>query len=180
MHSREQLPAQARRYDEGALVEIYNRFTPGLYRYAVRQLGDQYLAEDCVAETFSRLIESLNNGGGPDEYPQAYLYSIAHNWIADQFRKKTLSNTEASPKLGSSGSDPARIVQDKQELDKVQAAMTQLKPDQRQVLVLRYLEGRSNPEIAAVLGKSIGAIRVLQHRGVVHLKQLLRQSGTSD
>ena len=111
------------RCDAGSLVEVYNRFTPGLYRYALRRLGDQYLAEDCVAETFSRLIESVNHGGGPREYLQAYLYSIARNWISDQFRHKTLLITEVPPRLGSSGNDPARIVQDKLEFDKVRRAL---------------------------------------------------------
>ena len=169
--------SDTRYYDDVSLVEIYHRFTPGLYRYAVRRLGDEALAEDCVAETFSLLIASLNNGGGPYEYLQAYLYSIAHNWITDQFRTQPLLLTEISPKLGSNGNDPARIVQERLEFDKVRSALTLLKPDQRQVIRLKYLEGRSNQEIAALLGKSIGAIRVLHHRGVVHLKRLLRESG---
>lgn len=177
MRSSGKLVSHARRYDDGSLVEIYNRFAPGLYRYAVRMLGDQYSAEDCVGETFSRFIESLNNGRGPYEYLQAYLYSIARNWITDQIRKKALRITELSPKMGSSGNDPAWIVDKKIELDQVRSAMTLLKPDQHQVILLRYLECCSDQEIASRLGKSIGAIRVLHHRGLVCLKSILLKPG---
>ncbi len=165
-----------RRVDLDSLVEIYHRFTPGLYRYAARQLGDQALAEDCVAETFRRLLEALAGGGGPYEYVQAYLYTIAHNWITDQFRKKSLPVEPAIPRAGSTRHDPARIAQERLELDRVRAALTHLNPSQRQVIAMRYLEGRSHHEIAALLGKSIGSVRTLQHRGVVQLKRLLVQS----
>ena len=69
------------------LAEIYDQYSPGLYRYAMRLLGDVQLAEDCVAETFSRFLRVLHAGGGPREYLQAYLYRVAHNWITDQYRR---------------------------------------------------------------------------------------------
>ena len=176
MRRNQALRSNARRLDDDSLVEIYNRVTPGLYRYAARLLGDRALAEDCVAETFSRLLESLEDGGGPDEYVQAYLYRIAHNWITDQFRRKAQANGVAGPKAGNSGNDPARIVQERLELDRVRYATTLLNPEQRQVIALRYVDGLSHQQIAALLGKSIGAVRVLHHRGVAHLKSLLLES----
>src|SRR3990172_2037020 len=54
----------ARMYDDGALGEIYSRYSTELYRYAVRLLGDVHLAEDCVAETFSRFLQALAASGG--------------------------------------------------------------------------------------------------------------------
>lgn len=170
------LVSPARCVDLDSVVEIYHQFSPGLYRYASRLLGDQALAEDCVAETFRRLLEALVGGGGPYEYVQAYLYTIAHNWVTDQFRKKSLSVGPAVPKADSTRHDPACIAQERLELDRVRAALAHLNPDQRQVISMRYLEGRSPHEIAGLLGKSIGSVRTLQHRGVVQLKRLLIQS----
>ena len=175
MRSEKELLSKARRLDDRSLIEIYQRFSPGLYRYAARLLGDPDLAEDCVAETFSRLIESLNNGRGPFEYLQAYLYQIAHNWITDQFRQRTILMPESYPIAGRMRSDPASIVQDKIEFDRVRTALAQMKPDLRQVIVLKYLEGWSNQEIAASIGRSRGNVRVLHHRGVRQLKRLLAQ-----
>jgi RNA polymerase sigma-70 factor (ECF subfamily) len=173
MRNDKELLSKARRLDKRSLIEIYRRYSPGLYRYAARLLGDQELAEDCVSEVFIRLIESLGNGGGPNEHLQAYLYQIAHNWITDQFRNKPLIVSEVNAKMGHNGDDPAKIVQNKLEFDRVRSALARMAPDQRQVIVLKYLEGWSNQEIALALGKSVGTVRVIHHRGVVHLKQLL-------
>lgn len=170
------LTPPARHVDLDSLVEIYNRFSPGLYRYAARLLGDQALAEDCVAETFRRLLEALVGGGGPHEYVQAYLYTIAHNWVRDQFRKKSLPDGPDYSKADSNQFDPARIAQERLEWDRMHAALTRLSPGQRQVIAMRFLEGRSTHEIADQLGRSMGSIRTLQHRGVVQLKRLLIQT----
>jgi RNA polymerase sigma-70 factor (ECF subfamily) len=174
MRNEKELLSRARRLDKNSLIEIYQRYSPGLYRFAARILGDRDLAEDCVSETFSRFIESLYNGGGPYEHLQAYLYQIAHNWITDQFRKNLFGASGLSSKIGNNGNDPAQIVQEKMELDRVRSVLALMTPEQRQVIILKYLEGWSNQEIADSLGKSVGAVRVLHHRGVVQLKQLLR------
>jgi RNA polymerase sigma-70 factor (ECF subfamily) len=84
--------------------------------------------------------------------------------------------SELNSKIGSNGNDPAQIVLDKMEFDRVRSVLPLMTPDQRQVIVLKYLEGWSNQEIAISLGKSVGAIRVLHHRGVLQLKELLRMS----
>jgi RNA polymerase sigma-70 factor (ECF subfamily) len=76
---------RARQYDRQALAQIYDLYSPGLYRYAMRLLGDQSLAEDCVSETFSRFLQALRGRKGPQNYLQAYLFRMAHNWIADQY-----------------------------------------------------------------------------------------------
>src|SRR5512138_184862 len=78
----------ARALDMQALAAIYDRYSPGLYAYAMRLLGDECQAEDCVAETFSRFLKSLRAGQGPEEHLQAYLYRIAHNWITDLYRRQ--------------------------------------------------------------------------------------------
>ena len=63
--------AQTESLEKQDLVRIYEQHSPGLYRYAVRLIGDQETAEDCVADTFSRLLHALRNGGGPTENAKA-------------------------------------------------------------------------------------------------------------
>ena len=77
----------ARRFDQAALAELYDRYNNGIYYYALRLLGDSSLAEDCAAETFSRLLRALHDGGGPTENIKAYLYRSAHNWVTDYYRR---------------------------------------------------------------------------------------------
>ena len=77
---------RAKRFEAQALEEIFDCYSPGIYRYAFRLLGDTELARECMAETFSRFLNALKREGGPDNYLQAYLYRIAHNWITDHYR----------------------------------------------------------------------------------------------
>src|SRR5512136_2363101 len=79
---------RARRFEAQALEEIFDSFSQGIYRYAFRLLGDTDLARDCMSETFSRFLNALSHESGPDDYLQAYLYRIAHNWITDYYRSK--------------------------------------------------------------------------------------------
>ncbi len=166
----------ARQLDTQALAQIYDIYSPALYRYAVRYLGDVMLAEDCVAETFSRFLHALSNGGGPKKHLQAYLYRIAHNWIIDHYRKN--DRTESSIDLGKEVSP--RLDEDlledavfSDETARVRNALLRLTDDQQQVIILKFLEGWSNKQVAEVLGKPIGAVKSLQHRGLGALRRAL-------
>ncbi len=168
------LIAGARRLDEHALAETYDRYSPGLYRYAVRLLGDSEMAEDCVAETFSRLLGALHRGGGPRKHMQAYLYRVAHNWITDFYRQKDHTPSTLDPERQvAEGSDPHQAVEEKLQSESVRQALFQLTKDQRQVIVLKYLEGLTNKEVAEALDKPVGAVKSLQHRALASLQRLL-------
>ena len=69
----------ATRLDIKALARIYDTYSPGIYRYAMRLLGEMTVAEDCVAETFARFLKAMQERRGPRDHLQAYLYRIAHN-----------------------------------------------------------------------------------------------------
>jgi RNA polymerase sigma-70 factor (ECF subfamily) len=85
------LSTDAQQLDKQSLVRVYEEYSPGLYRYAYRLLGDQDLAEECVAETFSRFLQVIRRGRSPDGNLRAYLYRMAHNWAVDFYRKQTTS-----------------------------------------------------------------------------------------
>ena len=163
---------RARQFDRQALVQIYDLYSPGLYRYAMRLLGNQALAEDCVSETFSRFLSAVHNGKGPCDHLQAYLYRIAHNWITDQYRREppaeeldeTLPNPEEGPETTA-----ARLMRQAH----LREVIRRLTPDQQQVIALKFLEGWENEEIANALGKPVGAVKSLQHRALESLKRLL-------
>jgi RNA polymerase sigma-70 factor (ECF subfamily) len=159
-------------FDLKALAQIYDLYSPELYRYAVRFLGDPCVAEDCVSETFSRFLKALHAKHGPKDHLKAYLYRIAHNWIADYYRrapdvaelKETWPDSEHAPEQAVS----LRIRQ-----AQVRKAMQKLTPDQQQVIALKYLEGWKNEEIARAIKKPVGAVKSLQHRALARLKKYL-------
>ena len=160
--------------DREALVTLYESYSPGLYRYAYRLLGNAGLAEDCVAETFSRFIQAVRHGKGPGENAQAYLYRIAHNWITDQYRRQPLPPIELKEELqADSQGNPAHEFSQKQNQERLRAALLRLSPEQQQVIQLRFLEDWSYEQVAAVLGKNLEATRALQHRALAALRRML-------
>lgn len=165
---------KAHHFDPGALATIYDSFSPGLFRYAFRLLGEQDLAEECVAETFSRFLTALKNNGGPNEYLQAYLYRIAHNYITDMFRRQPCWEQDLSEQQDSGSEDVSEAVVNQINKVKIRHALSALTPDQRQVIVLKYLEGWDNHAVARSIGKPVGAVKSLQHRALAALKRVLK------
>ncbi len=161
----------ARGFNQAALGQIYDSYSPGLVRYATRLLGQSDLAEECVAETFSRFLKALHNGGGPKDCLQAYLYQVAHHWITDYYRRQPPPTFSLDERFGSDLGDPALSSMDVFERQQVRAALMQLTPEQREVIVLKYLEGWENADMAMLLGKPIGAIKALQHRALDALRR---------
>ena len=166
--------ARAKRFENQALEEIFDTFSPGIYRYAFRLLGDTELARECMAETFSRFLSALKRDSGPDTYLQAYLYRIAHNWITDYYRSKVPPTYHLDEAVIADFKDePHHAVADAMASQQVREALALLTPDQRQVIVLKYLEDWENEAIALTLNKPVGAIKALQHRGLQALHRIL-------
>lgn len=170
----QELLAGARSFDLAILGLIYDQFSPGLYRYAMRLLGDENLAEDCVAETFSRFLKALKAGQGPQEHLQAYLYRIAHNWITDSYRRQPPPMMELDEDLPDRENNHLeRQTAAAMEQQQVRLALRSLTAEQRQVVTLRFVEGWENEAVAQALEKPVGAIRALQHRALNTLRRLL-------
>jgi RNA polymerase sigma-70 factor (ECF subfamily) len=171
----QELLKRARQFEEQALAEIYDRWSPGLYRYSVRLLSDANLAEECVSETFRRFLEILRDGGGPTDYLQAYLYRTAHNWITDHYRRNPIQTTPLENELNLQESGGTVQEVDRNiERQQLRDALMDLTPDQRQVIVLKFIEGWSNEAIARVVDKPIGAVKSLQHRALDSLRRILQ------
>ena len=165
---------RAKEFDQQALAEIYTSYSSSLYGYSMRLLGEPNLAEECVAETFSRFLSTLQKGNGPKKYLKAYLFRIAHNWISDYYRRcppECLSIEEQrnlSNELNLEDHVDLKILQ-----DQLRSALARLTPDQRQVIMLVYIEGWRKAEVAAALGKPVGAIKSLQFRALESLRRIL-------
>ncbi|MBW6466104.1 MAG: sigma-70 family RNA polymerase sigma factor [Brevefilum sp.] len=156
------------------LVNIYEAFSPRLFAYAFRLLGDSQLAEDCVSETFSRFLKVIQRGAAPSENLKAYLYRIAHNWIMDYYRKWHPEQGDDALEQLHSGSDNVEgKINQADEQQKVRRALLNLPENQRQVIMLRFYEEWSHAETASALGKSEEATRALQYRALEGLRRQL-------
>jgi RNA polymerase sigma-70 factor, ECF subfamily len=174
--SESDLLQQAQRLEGTALAEIYDCYSVRVYRYAFRLLGDTCLAEDCVAETFSRFLHGLRNGQGPREHIQAYLFRTAHNLVVDHYRRSLPMelDEEIPDVVGVEVDVDQRIRQ-----HDVRAAIQELTPAQQQVIALKFWEDWENEDIAQFLHKPVGAIKSLQHRALAHLQKILLDEKSS-
>ena len=168
-----ELLQRARAYDQTALASIYDDYSPRIYRYAWRLLGDEALAEECVADSFSRFLQALRDKRGVQDHLQAYLYRIAHNWITDRYRRQPPAALELSEALPDPGDDLFAQAESSIRCQQVRSALKMLTPDQRQVVVLKFLEGLSNDEIARSVRRPVTAVKALQHRALAALRRLL-------
>ena len=171
MISEQELLTQAGQFDSCALAEIYDIYSPRLYRYAMRLLGDDCAAEDCVSETFSRFLKALQAGKGPRDYLQAYLFRTAHNLVVDHYRRQ--SPTEDLDEDLPQAETTESVAEDNLRQNRVRTALHKLTEDQQQVVALKFLEGWENEEIAHALHKPIGAVKSLQHRALAQLQKIL-------
>ena len=174
------LLARARSFDTESLGIIYDQYSPGIYRYARRLLGNDSLAEDCVGDTFSRFLQALRGGGGPQDHLQAYLYRVAHNWITDLYRRQPPPPLELDENHPADSTGVESQVGQALEQARVRAALVRLTDDQRQVVILRFLEEWDHEEVAQALKKPVGAVKSLQHRALAALRRMLVDDGASE
>jgi RNA polymerase sigma-70 factor (ECF subfamily) len=174
------LVERAQRGDEAAFAELYDLYFPRVYRYVLARLGNAADAEDIASEVFEKMLGAIGRFRWREEATfAAWVLRIAYNQIITHHRRNGSrpKTTPLSEHLPLSTPEPAEIVQRKLALEEVRMAMERLPGAQRQVLMLRFAAGLSISETAKVLGKQENNVKVLQHKGVSRLQQLLLPEG---
>lgn len=169
---------RAREFDQEALTWIYQNYHDALYRYIYHHLGNAQTAEDLTSDVFRRFLQALRNGGGPTRQLNAWLYRVAHNLIVDDLRRrKHRDHKSLDGTLGDTLRDDAvgldHLAGNAIAMERVRQALLTLTEEQRQIIVLKFLEGMSNAEVAKITGKTVGAVKALQHRGLDALRAQL-------
>jgi RNA polymerase sigma-70 factor, ECF subfamily len=160
--------------DPEAFGQLYDRHCDRIYRYVLRRIADVPAAEDVTAEVFFKALRALA-GYRPETAPfSAWLYGIAGNAVIDHLRRTRITSPlEAAAELA----DPAPSVEDQAvsrvEADRVWAAVDGLTEVQRQAVVLRLGHDLPIAEIAARLGRSEGAVKLLLNRGLAAVRKQL-------
>jgi RNA polymerase sigma-70 factor (ECF subfamily) len=172
--------AAARRREPAAVTRLYTVYAPALFRFFMAAVGDRHLAEDLTGTAFVSAIEGLPRFRGPVEAVGGWLFQIARHDLYDHRRRQARSRLEpldenlGEAALAAGADDPEELAIQRLEGSRVMAALRQLSDDQREVLLFRMAAGLTAPEVAAALGKTTGAVKALQHRGLASLARLLR------
>ena len=171
---------RAKTGDVEAFGELYERYATDIFRFLASQMSSHLDAEDLTEEVFMRAWRYLPNYKDQGYPFSAYLYRIARNAVAEFYRsaKKTSSVSVDNVVLTDEDqfSNPKQMVSTAQEHEALYEALSELREDYRQVLILRFINGLSPSEVAESMGKTEGAVRVLQHRALKALRKVLKDS----
>lgn len=177
------LAAGVARRDPDALASCYEEIADALFRYLLGLCGDRVLAEDLVEETFLELVEAAPTLTGGLSGVRAWLFRAGKNNLIDARRKSARRGDVAlDDDFAASRPDRDPGPEAQAEAHEQQAvlygAMAQVSADQREVLMLRFVGGLSGPEVAEATGRTVGAVKSLQHRGLAALARLLGTDST--
>ncbi len=160
--------------DARAFSTLYLRYQPRIYRYVFFRVNDVSAAEDLTSEVFVRLVENIHGYYDTGRPLLAWLYTIARNLLTDYYRREARSLlTPIDENIPSDGADPVRQAHLSFEQQRIAEAMLELTEDQRQVIALKFFEEYDNEKTAAILNKTVGAVKSLQHRALASLARLL-------
>ncbi len=170
-----ELVRRAKEGDESALIEIYTQCQAPVYRYIYYRVGNTALAEELTAEVFVRLVGKIHTFREQGRPILAWLYAIARNLVVDhrrlQQRQPSLPLDEAM--AADEDGQPSRLAEVRESEARLAVALEALTEPQRQVILLKFMEERSNAEVAAILGKDEGSVKSLQHRALAALRRVL-------
>lgn len=169
----DKLLLRATRNDQAALTEIYEKYFPSIYRYIRLQVGDGETAEDIASEVFFKLISTVGRHNGPRETLRGWLFQVARHEVYRHYGKQRQFPKTALEEWLSSDIDLELQALRSVEIEKAQRALGMLAPDQREVLVLRFVEAMSLEETASLMGRTLSAVKSLQFRAVSTLRSIL-------
>jgi RNA polymerase sigma-70 factor (ECF subfamily) len=156
--------------DRAAFGVLYDRYATAVYRYCYRRLGERTAAEDATSGTFVRAIEALPSFRGGSF--RAWLFAIAHSVVVNGTRRRAERALGDTFDVADPAASPEEMAIAADDRRQVVALLASLPEDQRRVIELR-LAGLSGNEIAESIGKSVAAVKMLQHRAMQRCRRTL-------
>jgi RNA polymerase sigma-70 factor (ECF subfamily) len=172
------LVARAQQGDESAVSWLYRRYAPRIYGYVASRVGDPALSDDLTSDAFLRALEGLPRFEQRGISISAWLYRIAHDRVADHFRRRArrptlpLEDEFLPADDGIDGDVDARL-----NMAQLGEAMQRLTAEQHQVILLRFVAGLKLDETAYIMQKSTAAVKMLQLRALTRLREWVAGSG---
>ncbi|MHB9090435.1 MAG: RNA polymerase sigma factor [Chloroflexota bacterium] len=168
---------RARTYDRAAFAAIYRRAVTPVYRYLAARLDAQADAEELTQEVFLAALDGIRNLRADDEDALlAWLFQIARHKLADRLRRRyrrPVTELEQAESLADPEEPPEASAEADEERAALRGALSRLTPEQREVIICKYVLEYDNERTARVLGKTANAINQLHHRALASLQRLL-------
>ncbi len=160
-----------------AFGSLYDYYQPKIYRFVLIRVGQREEAEDLTHQVFMSAWENIpgyKNLGFPFS---SWLYRIARNQVIDRYRtqKQEFSLSEIDPDHLFELEVIEKNTDQRLELERVTKAIKKLRPDYQDIIIMRFVEELTLREVAASIEKSEGAVKLMQHRAIKELQELLDQ-----
>lgn len=168
------LVQRASQGDATAFGKLYDIHLDAIYRYAYYKLGDPSEAEDLTARVFLKAWEAMPRYQCRDIPFSHWLMRLARNAVIDHYRTGR-AHGELEESLPSGEPGPQGEYLREERLRALEGALRRLPEEQRTVVVLRFIEGMDYAQLASIVGKSQGALRVIQHRALAALRRILER-----
>ncbi len=171
-----QVLAAARLGAEWAWVRLYRDLAPSVRGY-VRARGAAE-PDDLTGEVFLQVVRDLRRFEGGEREFRSWVFAIAHHRVIDDVRRRARRPVEPAGEVAdweSPAEDAEEEVSRMFAAERVRTIIGELAPDQRDVLLLRVIGGLTVTEVATLVGKSVGAVKALQRRGLLRVKQMLSE-----
>ena len=158
-------------------VQVYKKYRPSIFNYIFYRVGDPDLADDLTSDVFVRMVDKYDLSTGNDRPIAPWLFAIARNLVIDYHRRAGIIGWQSLSEDTSANETSNPVKQsEKQSLQEcLIRALDYLTEDQRQVILLKFIERRTNQEVGDLLGKPEGAIKSLQHRALAGLRRALEK-----
>jgi RNA polymerase sigma-70 factor, ECF subfamily len=169
-----EIAARAKGCDPEAFSQLFDLFFERMRRYVYYHTGSLDTADELASEVFASALESIDNFQDRGGTIGHWLYGIARNLLSEHYRTegKAVREKLELAKAVWDGSDPESQVLAVLDYEDIFRALDRLPDDQREVVVLRFIEGYRVGEIASILGKTPGAVRAQQHRALISLRRM--------
>ncbi len=169
------LIARAKLGDKEAFALLYQRYLTPLYRFVYRRTKSKVEAEDIVQETFVRAFLALPKYEPKTQDYLPFLYTVARNLLINQNRRpKNFSLDDLSTEPVAEHQDPIKLAQKKELTKQISRALEKLSDTEKTAIELRFLSELEYFEIAKILNKEESAIRKSVSRGMLRLRQILK------
>jgi RNA polymerase sigma-70 factor, ECF subfamily len=159
--------------DREAFGRLYSRYAPGVSRFVGSRLRDRHLAQDLTSETFARALRRIDSVSYQGRDAGAWFTTIARNLVLDHVKSHRYQREQTTAEITDARADqdtPEQAVIKQDTTADVRRRVAQLPTDQQECIRLRFFNELSVAETAAAMGRNEGAVKALQHRGVLGLR----------
>ncbi len=176
------LVQQAVEHDRAAFASLYDKYVDRVYKHVYYKVSNQHEAEDITQETFIKAWEAIGGYKKTGAPFAAWLIAIARNLIIDHYRarKKIVPLEDGIEIKNNPDTNPEVLAEISFDRTHIREAILKLKEDKQKVVMMRFIDGFSYCEIAQVMKKSEGAVRVILFRALNDLKQVLKVHGSNE